>query len=176
MSMPRSDVTASSLRHAFDVSFAAPLIAADDDLEDFLMARIGGDRHLIRLAEIAGLLKAEAIVDVLAAAPAFLGVVGVRGALVPVFDLAMVLGYEDRTAQRRWMILCGGEEPIALAFADFEGYRRLAKSALHEEDGVARADRREIARVDDGACPVINIPLIVAATRKSNRPLAGKEQ
>jgi hypothetical protein len=77
------------------------------------------------------------------------------------------------------MVLCGAEEPIALAFSDFEGYLRLPKSSLHADENL-RATRQyvnQIASTEGGSRAVIGIPLIVAAIRNrtgQNRP--AKEQ
>jgi hypothetical protein len=65
------------------------------------------------------------------------------------------------------MILCGAEEPIALAFSDFEGYLRLPKSSLHADENL-RATRpyvNQVASTETEARAVIGIPLIVATIR-----------
>jgi hypothetical protein len=68
------------------------------------------------------------------------------------------------------MILCGTEEPIALAFSDFEGYVRLPTSALHADENF-RGTRQhvkyvnQVASTQGGVRAVISIPLIVATIR-----------
>jgi hypothetical protein len=65
------------------------------------------------------------------------------------------------------MILCGAEEPIALAFSDFEGYLRLPKSALHADENL-RTTRQyvdQVASTEAGARAVINISRIVVTIR-----------
>jgi hypothetical protein len=76
------------------------------------------------------------------------------------------------------MILCGSEEPIVLAFSDFEGYLRLPTSALHADENF-RATREhvkyvnQVASTPDGIRAVISVPLIMASIRNrisQNRP------
>ena len=70
----------------------------------------------------------------------------------------------------RWMILCGSEEPIALAFAEFEGYLRLPTSALHADENFRATHEHvkyvnQVASTPDGVRAVISIPLIMATIR-----------
>jgi purine-binding chemotaxis protein CheW len=110
------------------------------------------------------------VVSVPAVTPDLLGLAGIRGGIVPVFGLATILGYGPAPGSPRWMILCGAEEPIALAFSDFEGYLRLPTSSLHADEN-SRATRQhvkyvnQVASTQGGVRAVISIPLIVASIR-----------
>jgi hypothetical protein len=68
------------------------------------------------------------------------------------------------------MVLCGSEEPIALAFSEFEGYLRLPRSALHADENLRTNGEHvkyvnQVVRTPDGVRAVISIPLITAAIR-----------
>ena len=65
------------------------------------------------------------------------------------------------------MVLCGAEEPIALAFSEFEGHLRLPKSSLHADEklGATRRYLEWVASTAFGVRAVISTPLIVAAIR-----------
>ena len=159
--------TATGLRQAFDQSFALPPQHASQELEGLLTIRVGGDPFAVRLRDIAGIVKGRIVVPVPNATPDLLGLAGIRGGVVPVFALASILGYRQASGSPRWMILCGSDEPIALAFSDFEGYVGLPKSALHADETL-RATRQhvsETASTEAGARAVINIPLVVATIR-----------
>jgi len=87
-----------------------------------------------------------------------------------VFGLSSILGYGPDPGSTRWMILCSTEDPIALAFSDFEGYLRISASALHADENV-RAPREhvkyvnQIASTPDGTRAVISMALIMATIR-----------
>lgn len=176
---PSAEGAAAALRRAFDLSFASPPAEASEEVEDLLAIRVAGDPYAIRLREIAGVVAGRKVVAVPAAALDLLGLAGVRGGVVPVFGLASMLGYLQAPGSPRWMILCGAEDPIALAFSEFEGYLRLPRSALHADEN-HRATRRyvnQVAITAAGARAVISISLVVAAIRNRsglNRPT--KEQ
>jgi purine-binding chemotaxis protein CheW len=170
---------AAELRQAFDLSFALPPPQASQEVEDLLTIRVAGDPYAIRLRDIAGMVAGRRVVPVPAVTLDLLGLAGIRGGVVPVFGLASILGYGQAPGSPRWMILCGAEEPIALAFSDFEGYLRLPKSSLHADENLrtARQYVDQVASTEAGARAVISIPLVVATIRNRighNRP--AKEQ
>ena len=161
---------AAQLRQAFDRTFALPPSLASTEVEDLLTIRVAGDPYAIRLLDIAEIVTGRRVVAVPAVTPDLLGLAGIRGGIVPVFGLSSILGYGADPGSPRWMILCGSEEPIALAFSDFEGYLRLPTSALHADENF-RATREhvkyvnQVATTPDGVRAVISIPLIMATIR-----------
>jgi chemotaxis signal transduction protein len=161
---------AAQLRQAFDHTFALPPSLASPEVEDLLTIRVAGDPYAIRVLEIIRIVSQRSVVSVPAATPDLLGLAGIRGGIVPVFGLSSILGYGPDPGSPRWMILCGSEEPIALAFSDFEGHLRLPTSAFHADENV-RATRKQVKYVNqvastpDGVRAVISIPLIMATIR-----------
>jgi purine-binding chemotaxis protein CheW len=161
---------AAQLRQAFDRTFALPPSLASQAVEDLLTIRVAGDPYAIRLLDIAEIVTGRKIISVPSVTPDLLGLAGIHGGIVPVFGLSSILGYGPDPGSPRWMILCGTEEPIALAFTDFEGYLRLPTSALHADDSL-RAKREQakyvnqVASTPDGARAVISMPLIMASIR-----------
>jgi purine-binding chemotaxis protein CheW len=169
---PGFELKVAELRRAFDLSFALPPPQASPAVEDLLTIRVSGDPYAIRLCEIAEIVAKRKIVPLPAGAPDFLGLAGIGGGIVPVFGLASILGYAEPTDPPPWLVLCGAEEPIALAFSDFEGYLRLPKSALHADEnlGAARHYVEEVASTDAGVRPVISIRLAVETIRNRTGP------
>jgi purine-binding chemotaxis protein CheW len=158
---------AAKLRQAFDLSFALPPPPASQEVEDLLTIRVAGDSYAIRLCDIAGMVTGCKVVAVPAAAIDLLGLAGIRGDIVPVFGLASILGYSQPSESPRWMILCGTDESIALAFSDFEGYLRIPKSSLHADEtlGATRQYVSPAASTNAVARSVISIPFILAKIR-----------
>ena len=170
---------ADDLRRAFDRSFAQPPAPAAQDAEDLLAIGVEGDLYAVRLAEIAGIVAGRAVIAVPAAAAGLLGLANIRGQIVPVFGLAALLGYQLTSDSPRWALLCAPEEPLALAFAQFQGYLRIPRSSLHAADD-ARGARRyvsQIARTNSGVRAVISIPRVLAdITHPPDRHQTTKEQ
>jgi len=175
---PGMESRASGLRRAFDLSFALPPSTASPEVQDHLLIRVAGDRFAISLREIARIVAEPKVVPVPSAARDLLGLVGVRGGIVPVFGLASILGYSQGSDSPRWMILCRAEEPIGLAFSELEGHVRLPKSGVYSDENLRATHQylAQVARTDSGVRAVISISLIVATIRnRSDRQRLGKE-
>jgi chemotaxis signal transduction protein len=162
--------TAIQLRQAFDHTFSLPRSPASPEIEDLLMIRVAGDPFAIRLCDIVQIVTDRSIVPVPAVTPDLLGLAGIHGGIVPVFGLSSILGYGHDPESPRWMILCGAEDPIALAFSDFEGYLRLPASALHADENFRAAREHvkyvnQVASTPAGARAVISMALIMATIR-----------
>jgi purine-binding chemotaxis protein CheW len=170
MNQTHVDNKSAQLRQAFDRSFALPPSQASQEVEDLLTIRVAGVPYAILLRDIAGIITGRRVVPIPAVTPDLLGLAGIRGGIFPVFGLASILGYAPDPGSPRWMIICGAEEPIALAFSDFESYLRLPTSSLHADENLPATRQQvkyvnHVASTQDGVRAVISIPLIVETIR-----------
>lgn len=154
--------TAAALRAAFDATFAAPARGARRDLVPLLAIRAGGEAVAVRLLETAGLLPAKAIVPAPSRRPEVLGVCGHRGAVLPVFSLARLLGLAEE-GEARWMLLAGREERVALAFGALDGHVLVPPSALQRNAGEAVGHLAEVVEIEGAGRPVVSIPSVLRA-------------
>ena len=132
-----ASTTAESLRHSFDAVFAAPVVLASADFTDVLAIQVGADDYALRLSQIDGLYADRKLVEVPGPIDELLGLAGIRGMLVPVYDLAAFLGY-PRASALRWFVLARAAQPVGLAFGAFHGHLRLTGTALAESDLAAQ--------------------------------------
>jgi hypothetical protein len=114
---------ASELREAFDRGFAAAPAAEPGWRHELLRIELGGEPYAIVLADLASLHVDLEIVPVPTRAPALLGVIAVRGAIVPVFDLRRLLGIAA-TRPPRWLAIAGAN---AFAFDHVAGHCFVAE-------------------------------------------------
>src|SRR5689334_19841174 len=105
------------LRQQFDRSFAEPVRRTVIETDDFIAVRLGAETFAIRVAEIAGLHAGLAITPCPSPLPELLGLAGLRGALIPVYGLAALLGL-SAVAEPRWIVIAAGRE-AAFAFDGF---------------------------------------------------------
>ncbi|MBI3723415.1 chemotaxis protein CheW [bacterium] len=150
------------LRRSFDRAFAAPPAELAEEGERFLLVRAGGHPLALRISEISGLETHRRVVPVPGKAPALLGIAGIRGQLVPVFDLALLLGCSESARDARWVVLGGGETPVGLAFAVFDGHETAPRSALHPaREPVAATHVTAALRLGAAVRGVVSIPSIL---------------
>lgn len=162
--------TAVVLRQSFDRSFSEAPRATAQPPEQFLAIRVGGDAYAVRLAETAGLIVDRKVIALPSFAPDLLGIAGLRGNIVAVYDLGALLGY-PRAPAGRWLLLIGGTETTGLAFADFEGHLQSAQGDLAVPDrvGTVRDHVREVVRIGEVMRPIINLVSIAEAIKRRVR-------
>jgi chemotaxis signal transduction protein len=166
----RFATTAGGLRQAFDRSFAEPPAPAKAGLIELLAVEIGGDCYAIRLAEITGLYADRRVVPLPSAVGELLGLVGFRGLMAPVYDLAALLGHTPARSPR-WLVLSGQSSPVALAFERFARHVRLSPEGISELDQASLAMQRHIA----GTASVGGVPhsiVDLSAVRRAIEQLA----
>lgn len=122
-----SKVSAAELREQFDRSFSEARTASPV-LHDVLAVQVAGQPYAIRLSEIGGLFVDRPLAPLPASGAAVLGLAGFRGAIVPVFDLGILLGHPTSAAPR-WIVIAA-KAPIGLAFDGFDGHLRVPHDAI----------------------------------------------
>lgn len=157
--------TVEELRRAFDASFAAaPELERPPEVA-FLALRVGAEVFAVRLLDTAGLVPARRVVRVPSPDPALLGITGLRGAIVPVYSLAVLLGRHGLAEDAPWYLTCGRDAGrVALAFTQFEGHVRAALSDLRaaQAERPGREHVSELLTVGDVVRPVLDVGSLMA--------------
>ena len=154
---------AAELRREFDRAFAEPIRLETTAREDLLCVRVGEQPYAIRLSDIAGLHAGKKITRIPGSNIGLRGVAGFRGALLPVYDLHVLLGYSSAQTPR-WLVIASAA-PVALAFDAFAGQLRVAReeilpqSARPEMPGYAR----EFVRTPNFIGPILHLPSVLEA-------------
>ena len=173
----RDAIRATELRNTFDQTFAIPTSQVTEQVEAFVAIRVAGDPYAIRLREISGLANNRKTVAVPGPVSELLGVAGMRDRFVPVYSLAALLGYSQTLNDGRWLALCKREEPVGLAFHDFEGCLRIPLAEVHQESDAVGQPVKHFVRSAKMVRGVISIPYILEMIkRRSDQDRASKEQ
>lgn len=158
---------AAELRRAFDRSFAEAPCSNPELAEDMLAIRVSGDPYAVRLSETAGLLADKKVIALPSPVRGILGMIGLRGNICPVYDLALLLGYPT-AGVGRWVLLAGAVDAIGFSFPVFEGHLLVARQdiiVLREEDN-PRRHVREVARTGSVVRPVISLGPLAGTIKK----------
>jgi chemotaxis signal transduction protein len=164
------------MRDAFDRSFTEARPPEPPPEEDLLAIQIGAKPYALRLSEISGLFSDRRITPLPGSAPTLLGLAGFRGAIVPVYDLAALLGHPP-TETTRWLVTASGV-PVAFAFAVMVGYVRVAREAIVAQ-ATAQDERRhvqEFARTPELVRPIVHLPSVLDAARRQVITNIGAEE
>jgi chemotaxis signal transduction protein len=119
------------LKRSFDRTFQEPLVERVQELVHLLIVRVGATRFALKVADLAGLVRAQTVVPIPAAGLGMLGLAGLKGRMVAAYSLANLIGCpEVSTEPTRWMVLCRCEKEIALAFTAVAGTMMVARTQL----------------------------------------------
>jgi chemotaxis signal transduction protein len=155
------------LRQSFDRAFSEPIAEQAARTVELLTIRVGREAFALRMSEIGALEADRTITAVPSDQAELLGISGVRGGVVAVFDLALLLDL-PRSESTRWLVLAKGA-PLAFAFSGFEGQH----DARPEDFASAEAGRdgraRDVVHKDGLALPVIDLTALVAALERRPR-------
>lgn len=166
---------AAELRREFDQAFAVPTRHETRDLVKLLAVRAGGEPYALRLTELSGLVRDRRVMPVPSSAPEMRGVAGLRGALVPVYDLGALLGHGVGEHPPIWLALVGKGREIALAFEKLEGHIEIARSDLSPADGL-REGARVVVRTPDATRVVIDIPVLLERIKRRLRASESRKE
>ncbi len=155
------------LRRAFDASFAVP-VAVDEqhDRQCLIEIEISGEPYALPLEELSGVRPLDGLVPLRGGHSALLGITGIRGEAVAVFDLAVLLDRSSAEAAS-WLALVRDDAGalLGIAFAGTVGWLEAARDALATID-TQRGRHAHVARVlraEPRTLPVLDVASIVAA-------------
>jgi chemotaxis signal transduction protein len=164
------------LRQAFDQSFADAPRLETGAVEDLLDVRFGTAQYALRVADISGLIADVRITPVSTPIPELMGIAGMRGSILPVYDLGAMLGYQPGT-EPRWLAVAAGDAPVGLAFERFDGHLRVRADAIVEQGRSDAAMRhvRQVVHIGTGVRPIVSVASILDAIAQRVRAVRDKE-
>lgn len=167
---------AAELRRHFDRSFAEAPRMEVPRVEDLLALNVRGDPYAVRVSDIVALVADKTMTPLPGPLPELAGIVGFRGATVPVYDLGALLGYGERGALR-WLVILAAV-PLGLAFDRFDGHLRVARDAIVEEQSSATRRRhvREVVRSGDMRYPIVDVGFLLRMVETRARQAGSREE
>jgi len=150
------------LKAGFDASFARPAAQAEARWEVLLRLRVGGSPVAVLLERLSGLHALPRVVALPGSPPSLRGVVGLRGQLVAVHDLAVCLGLPP-DERPRWLLLSEGERRVGLAVGGFEGQLRVPPEQLQPHPDAAPRPylNTTVLRPGEAPLPVLDMASLV---------------
>lgn len=141
------------MRDAFDASFARELPDPVASIP-LLAIEIGREPLALRASEIQSIQRLGRVRSLPGAPEALLGLTGIHGKVVPVYDLGALLG-RSAVGTPRWVVLTGSP-PLGLAFTSLEGQREVPRADVAPPAAPERFVHA-IARMNGGARAVLDL-------------------
>jgi chemotaxis signal transduction protein len=159
------------LREDFDRQFTEAVASQDAGRVDLLTLELGGHLYAVRLSDIAYLAPGPALAPMASeGSPAFLGLAGLRGAIVPVWDLAGLAGYPVLEGRRPWVLGCAGSPHWAAAVGGLVGTLRVPGDAVREREREDQAGPvRTVCMAHGTARTVLDLRALSQSLLRGNR-------
>jgi chemotaxis signal transduction protein len=155
------------MRRAFDASFAEPAATERPRTEQLVRIRAAQATVALRVGELTALQAGRRIVPVPGGPPELLGLAAAGGVALPAYDLASLLGLGRGQRSCRWLAVCGGADPIGLAFEELLGHLSAPASAFAPlREGASRPHARELLQLPSGFLPVVDLASLLGALRQ----------
>ena len=157
------------LRQEFDNTFAAAPRGRGEGRESLITLCTGGEALAVRTMHITGIAKRRRIMPVpTTRVPSLLGITAVRGTLLPVYDLAALLGLPAAAGEGSWLMLASRETPLGIIFDEFEGQVEIERTSLYESNSSGSCKHlRLMAGIGAAHRAVIDVPGIMEEIRKT---------
>ncbi|MBA3707256.1 MAG: chemotaxis protein CheW [Planctomycetes bacterium] len=154
------------LKGDFQRSFIDPIACDNGDKREFLIIGVGGRIHALPLSSVSGLYKDRLSAPAPSRIASFLGMLGIGGGIVPVYDLRTLIGIRDG-GEPRWLFTVRGPDALGLAFDRFIGCvsvsrRMVIPDAVDATPGVS-SDHFEMVTLDGVAYQILDLAPVLAA-------------
>jgi hypothetical protein len=144
------------MRSEFDDSFSREASTRDESSINFVLLLCGGTKYAVALSEVSLLQGNVKVARVPNAKGSLLGICGVRGELLAVFDLAKCLRRETQLGAHAWIFRARGTS-AAFAFERCDGL--VEGTARVTTGGVT------LAAVKGELLPLLAIEALIASAR-----------
>ncbi|WP_437682437.1 chemotaxis protein CheW [Sorangium sp. So ce131] len=168
------------LQQAFDASFARSAEACPEEAARALAIRAGGRRLVVRIEELAAVEPYRRTAPLAGGPPGLLGLAGLRGRLVAVYDLAALLGGRPRGGADvaggaggggegsrpapRWLLVCARSPDLALAVDEIERHVGFSSADVRPLSGGDPGGHvGEAVEIDGAPLGILRVPSVVAA-------------
>ncbi len=151
------------LRHAF----------AEEVLEeklDYLVFSISGENYALPLEELKEVIKPKSITEIPSAPPHVLGIISLRGVIVPIIDIKKILGISDGTENKspdaRFVLVEIGGKQFGFCVDSIKDVMRIFKSKLEVPPPTMGNINRDyisyFVHIDNEFIAVLNLEKIVS--------------
>lgn len=157
-------------REELDGSFGRPRAIERPALVGLLAIRVGDAPYALPIAEIEALIADRPVTRMPSPVRELLGLCAVRGAIIPVYDLAPLLGHDSsREHIPRWLVLGRRREPIAIAFDALEAQVQVPVGEIAGSAG----ESSEAVSVLGALRPLIRIASVLDAIEQRVTTVTG---
>ncbi len=155
--------TLAQMRQSFDQSFAEKPQPETTPGEPYILIGVSKARLAIKTSEVLSIESHKPVLSLPGHSNFFIGLTGIKGKLIPLYNLKSILGHESERKDElcHWLAVVGGTSPLALAFQNFEGSVRIPESDVFMPSEKQR-NTREAFRLASQVISVLDIQSLIS--------------
>ncbi len=138
------------------------------EMAELLVFWMGNEEYAIDILEIQELIKLPLVTPVPRTAESCLGIISLRGTIVPVIDLSRILklGAQPVTRSTRVLVLRAEGDPIGLVVDRVTSVVRIERDSIEPVPRTMQSDAGDllsgVGRIDDRLLIILDLPAIMA--------------
>ncbi len=154
-----------------DIHLAAPGPSAREALHEYLSFRLADEQFAVSILYIKEIIKPSIFTSLPRTDPVVLGILSLRGTIVPVVDLRLLLGLEEQqqTRSSRILIVNSGGEQIGLLVDEVRHVIRLRDEDIEPTPAVFGRSEMEhmlgVGRYDGEMFTLVDLQAVVQLER-----------
>jgi chemotaxis signal transduction protein len=149
---------------------SAPRAPLPEEVEciDLLAVRIGSEPYALRLSDLCGVFPRREILALPSPVPELLGLTALRGAIVPIYDLGMLLGYPAGEVRSMEAFVLAADHAVGFAFERVDGELRAPLAHVFPADPIVglRNPLQETLRTAEFRRPIVRIATLLGSVRR----------
>ena len=141
---------------------------------ELLAVWIGDEEYGVDIVQIQEIIKVPAITEVPRAPACVLGIISLRGTIVPIADLRIILGMEAGSTSRasRILVLRGDGEPVGILVDRVSSVARFDREAIQPVPRTMQREASEllqgVGREGERMLIVLELPAMIAAVETAS--------
>lgn len=168
---------AALLKATFDDAFAHANVPEAGCLENFLTIRANDEPIALMLREVALIRRCPPLTAAPSAHRALRGLMGLRGSVIAVYDIAALMTDLRARETGGWIVLCNVDRSVALLFDELTGYLQADERDIHsaradvdEEAGEQKSmPPQRVIRAEGTNHPIVSIARLMRSVERNAR-------
>lgn len=124
--------------------------------QQLVVFSLGSEEYALPIATVHEIIRFTEPRSVVSDQPWVRGVIGLRGKIIPIYDLAARLGLQVETTPGKIVIVESGSEQVGVMVDEVEEVLTVSSSQLEDIGAASRESIQSVAKIDDRLVILLN--------------------
>ena len=129
---------------------------ASSTTQQLVVFSLGSEEYALPISTVHEIIRFTEPRSVVSDVPWVRGVIGLRGKIIPIYDLAARLGLEVATTPGKIVIVESGTEQVGVMVDEVEEVLTVSSTQLEDVGAASRESIQSVAKIDDRLVILLN--------------------